>query len=349
MIYLILVFFVIPPMLITTAFWISPFQTASFFNFTIERPTAFVNEDSRVLAATTTNVNPIVAYAATVLETQAVASVKLLRNIAPIPVSPICLPNEPCAETQVTQSNIPEPGPQGVSGNNGTNGEQGSQGSTGPQGSQGPQGGTGTVGTLTTGNGLVGSITNGDMTLNLAIATTGTTTTTNSASGLETTTAGISLIKGCNNGQVLAWNSTTEVWECTTTSDIQTFANNSDLTIISVGSTHTFSLNLGNSNVWTGLQTFNGGIEISGTVNLPTGSISNTDLANSSLTVTTGVGLSGGGTVALGSEITLFLSNIGTSGTYGSSLNIPVLTTDAQGRVTNVTNTTIAGLMANNL
>jgi hypothetical protein len=39
----------------------------------------------------------------------------------------------------------------------------------------------------------------------------------------------------------------------------------------------------------------------------------------------------------------LALPNIGTAGTYGSATQIPVFTTDAFGRITSVTNTTIAG------
>ena len=89
-----------------------------------------------------------------------------------------------------------------------------------------------------------------------------------------------------------------------------------------------------------GLLTANNGLTVlSGGVSLPAGSIINNALANPSLTVTAGIGMSGGGSVALGGTTTLNLSNVGTSGTYGSSSNIPVFTTDAQGRITNVTNT----------
>ncbi len=45
----------------------------------------------------------------------------------------------------------------------------------------------------------------------------------------------------------------------------------------------------------------------------------------------------------------LTLKNTGTAGTYGSALNIPVFVTDAQGRVTGVTNTAISGLTNSNL
>ena len=62
----------------------------------------------------------------------------------------------------------------------------------------------------------------------------------------------------------------------------------------------------------------------------------------SNITVTAGTGLSGGGAVALGGTTTLSLPTVGTAGTYGSATQVPVLTTDAQGRVTGVTNTAIS-------
>lgn len=99
-----------------------------------------------------------------------------------------------------------------------------------------------------------------------------------------------------------------------------------------------------------GLLTGSNGLTISsGTVSLPSASIANSALANSSLTVSAGTGLSGGGTVSLGGTTTLSLPNVGTAATYGSALNIPVFTTDAQGRITSVTNTAISGLTTSNL
>ena len=49
------------------------------------------------------------------------------------------------------------------------------------------------------------------------VETEGITTTTYSNSGLETTTAGLRLLGGCQNGQVLAWNSSEAQWQCTDT------------------------------------------------------------------------------------------------------------------------------------
>lgn len=68
-----------------------------------------------------------------------------------------------------------------------------------------------------------------------------------------------------------------------------------------------------------------------------------TDLASKVPTtrqVLAGAGLVGGG--PLSSDVMLALPNVGTVGTYGDSTNVPRLTTDAKGRVTNVVNTPIA-------
>jgi hypothetical protein len=56
--------------------------------------------------------------------------------------------------------------------------------------------------------------------------------------------------------------------------------------------------------------------------------------------VLAGTGLSGGG--SLSSDVTLSLPNVGTSSTYGSASAVPVLTTDAQGRVSSVVDTAIS-------
>lgn len=68
-----------------------------------------------------------------------------------------------------------------------------------------------------------------------------------------------------------------------------------------------------------------------------------TDLTNRALTATqviAGSGLTGGG--ALSGNVTLNMPAVGTSGTYGSGTQIPVFTTDAQGRVASVTNTALS-------
>jgi len=63
-----------------------------------------------------------------------------------------------------------------------------------------------------------------------------------------------------------------------------------------------------------------------------------TDLAAKALKTTSviaGVGLSGGGNLA--NNVTVYMPNIGSAGTFGSSSQVPVVTTDGQGRVTGIT------------
>jgi hypothetical protein len=66
-------------------------------------------------------------------------------------------------------------------------------------------------------------------------------------------------------------------------------------------------------------------------------------LTNNSLTVTAGTGLSGGGSVALGSTTTLNLANTSVSAnSYGSASSVATFTVDAQGRLTAAASTPIA-------
>ncbi len=71
-------------------------------------------------------------------------------------------------------------------------------------------------------------------------------------------------------------------------------------------------------------------------------SVTNTTIASGGVgtvtSVTAGTGLSGGTITSSG---TISLPNVGTAGTYGSATQVPVITTDAQGRISGVTNTTI--------
>lgn len=61
--------------------------------------------------------------------------------------------------------------------------------------------------------------------------------------------------------------------------------------------------------------------------------------ADKSIQILAGTGLSGGGD--LSTNRTISMPNVGTAGTYGSASNVPVLTTDTQGRISSVTNTPI--------
>lgn len=65
----------------------------------------------------------------------------------------------------------------------------------------------------------------------------------------------------------------------------------------------------------------------------------NRHIDHSAVLISAGSGLSGGGDIT--ASRTISMPNVGTAGTYGSSSQTPVLTTDSQGRVTAVTNTGI--------
>jgi hypothetical protein len=99
-----------------------------------------------------------------------------------------------------------------------------------------------------------------------------------------------------------------------------------------------FTINSTDNNT---VYTAGAGISLTGNIiTIPTGAVTNSMLANSSLTVNAGIGLTGGGAVSLGGSTTLNLSNTTvTPGVYGSLTGTPVLTIDAQGRITNATQT----------
>lgn len=65
-----------------------------------------------------------------------------------------------------------------------------------------------------------------------------------------------------------------------------------------------------------------------------------TEKAKVTRSITSGAGLIGGGD--LSADRTISMPNVGTAGTYGSASQVPVVSTDAQGRVTGVVNTLIA-------
>ncbi len=75
------------------------------------------------------------------------------------------------------------------------------------------------------------------------------------------------------------------------------------------------------------------------------GTVPNAALTNSSLTVTASTGLSGGGSVSLGSSVSLSMPNVGPGATTtgGGSAYILSVTTDAQGRISSMTTGTPAG------
>jgi hypothetical protein len=63
--------------------------------------------------------------------------------------------------------------------------------------------------------------------------------------------------------------------------------------------------------------------------------VANKHIDHSTVSISAGAGLSGGGDIT--ASRTISMPNVGTAGTYGDSTHFPIITTDAQGRVTSVT------------
>ncbi len=88
-------------------------------------------------------------------------------------------------------------------------------------------------------------------------------------------------------------------------------------------------------------------ITSAGVLTIAAGSVDNSKLQNSGVTITAGTGLTGGGAIALGGGGALSLTNTSvTAGSYGSSTAVPTFTVDAQGRLT-AAGTTAIGNLAN--
>ena len=177
------------------------------------------------------------------------------------------------------------------------------------------------------GNGL--TVSSNTLQLNLA-----------SGSGLEFSSGSVSILRSCGLNEVLAWNGS--AWSCTSVSGIGGITksgspNSGYLTFWSGTSSIT-----GNSGLYTdgtnlGIGTTNPGynLDVNGTIGVSntatfTGGIR---VNNQTLTNLVGTGLSN-------ANGTLGLATSGvTSGTYGSSTLIPVITVDQYGRISSVTNT----------
>ena len=273
-------------------------------------------------------------------------------------------------------------GPIGLTGDIGPKGDKGDTGLTGLQGIQGIQGiqglpGVSILNTITAATGA-NAINNGDnaQVWNWALTTNGKTALTfgentaatsgtagsqyvlgistlagSTAGPLKVSARGNTIIDTTNTGGITLGNTTTN-----TPITLQSgngnilIGNDASAKAIIVGSnTSGTTLALTGGATWgiatTGTAT---GLAISGATNTLS-NIGNAALTNSSLTITAGTGLSGGGSVSLGGTTTLSLPNTGTVGTFGSATQVPVITTDAQGRITSVTNTTISGVTVSSM
>lgn len=179
-----LILVIAPPTIIVGSFVASPVQTARFFNFQVT-PSIILSEYNDAVRtrdgetgvvlgesnANISKINPLAAYAGTILSVQAEATVKMLRVVAPTLVSGIVLPLElgqepeqsvgfpdtglpatgtigPTGPAGPTGPTGPAGGPKGDQGNKGDKGDQGIAGATGPTGPTGAAGldgsGTGT-------------------------------------------------------------------------------------------------------------------------------------------------------------------------------------------------------------
>ena len=140
----------------------------------------------------------------------------------------------------------------------------------------------------------------------------------NYISGVAGSQASSSWLMPGSNGQVLQMSSGVPTW-----ATVNTLPNGSGTNTILVwnGSSWVSNPNF-SSDPANGNTSIGGDLTVSGpNVNLPAGSISNTELENSSITINTGAGLSGGATVPLGGSITL--ANTGVTGlTAGSGINL---------------------------
>jgi hypothetical protein len=137
---------------------------------------------------------------------------------------------------------------------------------------------------LTAGNGIAVSTGAGNITISINALTTGTTSTTQSNSGLETVASGVRLLGGCADDQILKWDSGTSQWICsndlggataiidvregsTTYPGVDTLTfNATDFSVSQVGSEATVAIDYANSGITrsgqnetiTGAWTFNG-------------------------------------------------------------------------------------------
>lgn len=200
-------------------------------------------------------------------------------------------------------------GPAGATGAIGPQGPIGATGATGASGTTGPQGPAGTVGVVTDDGVISTTLTGPNLNVQLLLA---------AGSGLEKLPTGLSLTTACSSSQVLKWNS--PHWVCANDNGgiSYTAGNGISITGSTIGSI--LGASIDTTEIDDGTITTN---DIS-----PTAGITNGQLANSSITLTAGNGLTDGGSVALGGTTTI---NIGAGTGITVNSNDIAITTDGIG------------------
>ena len=161
-----------------------------------------------------------------------------------------------------------------------------------------------TSGVLAVGAGNGITVNANDVTVDLTAATDALSSTTSSGSGLEVLATGLTLLQGCTTGQILKWNETTDVWECSADStggsptfdSIASGTNTTATMVVDTGA----SLNFANS-----------------------GTINASSLGSATFAAP---GAIGGGTAASGTFTTLTSTGLTNLGTTGAS-NVNIATT----------------------
>jgi hypothetical protein len=217
-------------------------------------------------------------------------------------------------------------GTNGTSGSNGTNGSSGSNGTNGSSGTSGSNGTNGSSGTSVsvsgTNNTLVkftsastvgnSTITDDGTTVVIGgnLTVNGTTTTVNSNTvnigdnililnsdevGTPSQNGGIEIERGTSTNASLIWDEAADVWEAGLAG--------SEIPIVTTTGTQTLTNKTINAS------------------QLVDASVANGKLTNSSVTVSAGTGMSGGGSVALGSSVTLTNAGV-TSNVAGTGVSV---------------------------
>ena len=96
-----------------------------------------------------------------------------------------------------------------------------------------------------------------------------------------------------------------------------------------------------NGSVWQKVDNTDAVSSVNGQVGTVVLTAANVNAVADTATITAGTGLTGGGTLASNTTITIANTAV-TAGTYGGNTNVAVITVDAQGRLTNASNVAIA-------